>query len=105
MEKYIPDPHTAVAWNAFYKLDDQKNVVIVSTASPYKFNESVLTALGQHIDGKDEFQLLDELSKLNSFGIPAGLAKLKMAKISHENTVEKGEMPKSVLQFAKNKKK
>ncbi|KHM52169.1 threonine synthase, partial [Anaerovibrio lipolyticus] len=24
MEKYIPDPHTAVAWNAFYKLDDQK---------------------------------------------------------------------------------
>lgn len=105
MEKYIPDPHTAVAWNAFYKLDDQKNVVIVSTASPYKFNESVLTALGQHIDGKDEFQLLDELSKLNSFGIPVGLAKLKTAKISHENTVEKGEMPKSVLQFAENKKK
>ena len=45
MEKYIPDPHTAVAWNAFYKLDDQKNVVIVSTASPYKFTRSVMSAI------------------------------------------------------------
>lgn len=104
-EKYVADPHTAVAWNAFEKMADKENVVIVSTASPYKFNESVLTALGQDIDGKDEFQLLDELSKLNNFGIPAGLAKLKTAKITHKNNVEKAEMPKSVLQFAENKKK
>ena len=99
MEGYIPDPHTAVAWNALYRLKGLDNPVIVSTASPYKFNESVLTALGKSIEGKDEFQLLDELAAINSFGIPAGLASLKAADVIHKNTVEKGDMPKSVLQF------
>ena len=99
MEGYIPDPHTAVAWNALYRLKGLDNPVIVSTASPYKFNESVLTALGKSIEGKDEFQLLDELAAINSFGIPAGLAGLKDAEIVHKNTVEKADMPKSVLQF------
>jgi threonine synthase len=88
-----------VAWNALYRLKGLDNPVIVSTASPYKFNESVLTALGKSIEGKDEFQLLDELAAINSFGIPAGLAGLKDAEIVHKNIVDKADMPKSVLQF------
>lgn len=99
-ESYVADPHTAVAWNAFDKLSDKENVVIVSTASPYKFNESVLTALGKGIDGKTEFQLLDDLAAINSFGIPAGLANLKNAEVIHDQVVNKSEMSLAVSKFA-----
>ena len=99
-EKYVADPHTAVAWNAFEKMADKENVVIVSTASPYKFNESVLTALSKDIAGKNEFQLLDELAAINSFAIPEGLGNLKNAEICHNQVVNKSEMTKAVLNFA-----
>ena len=99
-EKYVADPHTAVAWNAFEKMADKENVIIVSTASPYKFNESVLTALSKDIAGKNEFQLLDELAAINSFAIPEGLGNLKNAEIRHNQVVNKSEMTKAVLNFA-----
>ena len=99
-EKYVADPHTAVAWNAFEKMADKENVVIVSTASPYKFNESVLTALSKDIAGKNEFQLLDELASINSYAIPEGLGNLKNAETRHDQVVNKSEMTKAVLNFA-----
>ena len=99
-ENYVADPHTAVAWNAFGKKAGLDNVVIVSTASPYKFNESVLTALGKDIAGKDEFELLDQLAELNSVGIPEGLGKLKNSAIRHQSVVNKSEMLDAVLKFA-----
>ena len=101
--KYIADTHTAVAWDSAHKYMLQGNaepMVVVSTASPYKFNESVLTALGETIEGMDEFQLLDKLQSLNSFKIPAGLAALKNAEVRHSNVVEKTAMPQAVTAFA-----
>lgn len=101
--KYIADTHTAVAWDSAHKYILQGNaepMVVVSTASPYKFNESVLTALGETIEGMDEFQLLDKLQSLNSFKIPAGLAALKNAEVRHSNVVEKTAMPQAVAAFA-----
>ena len=101
--RYIADTHTAVAWDSAHKYMLQGNaepMVVVSTASPYKFNESVLTALGETIEGMDEFQLLDKLQSLNSFKIPAGLAALKNAEVRHSNVVEKTAMPQAVAAFA-----
>ena len=101
--RYIADTHTAVAWDSARKYMLQGNaepMVVVSTASPYKFNESVLTALGETIEGMDEFQLLDKLQSLNSFKIPAGLAALKDAEVRHGNVVEKTAMPQAVADFA-----
>ncbi len=101
--KYIADTHTAVAWDSAHKYMLQGNaepMVVVSTASPYKFNESVLTALGEAIEGMDEFQLLDKLQSMNSFKIPAGLAALKNAEVRHGNVVEKTAMPQAVAAFA-----
>ena len=101
--KYIADTHTAVAWDSAHKYMLQGNaepMVVVSTASPYKFNESVLTALGEAIEGMDEFQLLDKLQSLNSFKIPAGLAALKEAQVRHASVVEKTAMPQAVAEFA-----
>lgn len=104
--KYIADTHTAVAWRSaedYMAQGHQEPMVVVSTASPYKFNESVLTALGENIDGLDEFQLLDKLQNMNSFAIPAGLAALKNASVRHKVVVEKNAMEKAVEDFAKAK--
>lgn len=107
-QNYVADTHTAVAWNAARKIihgaaDGKPGaVVIVSTASPYKFNESVLTALGEDIEGLDEFQLLDKLAAINTrAGIPAGLAALRSATVRHSAVVEKEDMPKAVADFAR----
>ena len=51
---YLIDPHTAVAYNAYLKYkDDYDNnykTVIVSTASPYKFPNSILEAFNLECD-------------------------------------------------------
>ena len=103
-KSYIPDTHTAVAWEAARKhiiqSENTEEMVVVSTASPYKFNESVLTALGESVDGMDEFQLLDKLAGVNSNPIPAGLESLKNAQIIHSDVIEKDEMIKAVETFA-----
>ena len=103
---YIADPHTAVAWNSAYHYMAEGNsepMVVVSTASPYKFNESVLTAFGHSTAGFDEFQLLDKLQAMNSFPIPAGLASLKNSAVRHSQLVDKTAMKQAVAGFAAGK--
>ena len=61
---YLIDPHTAVAAEvlAQYRIasGDETLAVVVSTASPYKFCGSVLTAIGETPCG-DGLELLDQL--------------------------------------------
>lgn len=96
-EKYVLDPHTAVAWQvaAEYKKTaaDKKPMVIVSTASPYKFNDAVLAALGVDTTAMDEFAMLDALAAKNPVQAPAGLAALRQKNILHTKICEKTEMP------------
>lgn len=102
---YIPDTHTAVAWHVAesYQVQtgDMREMVVVSTASPYKFNGSVLSALGVSTDGMDEFALLDKLQELNDDKIPRGLASLDGKKIHHRAVCTPEEMKKFVAAFAK----
>ena len=62
---YLLDPHTAVAVNVYTayraKTGDNTPTVIASTASPFKFPKSVLTALGKE-GGADEFDMIRRLS-------------------------------------------
>ncbi len=100
---YVADTHTAVAWQVAqnYNADFNEDypMIVLSTASPYKFNDSVLAALGENIDNKDEFELLERLSQLNKDAIPTGLAKLKTANIIHNKLCEKEDMIKAVSEF------
>jgi threonine synthase len=102
---YTPDTHTAVAFYAAeqYKKEtgDDSLTVIVSTASPYKFNRSVLFALtGENDAEKDEFAVLQKLEKVSGMNVPKGLAELKNAAILHKGQCQKEEMPAVVKQFA-----
>lgn len=103
-DKYVADTHTAVAWQVAQSYraahaDDSCPMVVLSTASPYKFNDSVLSALGQDVSALDEFAQLDKLSQLNADPIPAGLAKLKTASIIHSGVCAKEDMKKAVNAF------
>lgn len=101
---YVLDTHTAVAWavaEAYKaKTHSDRPMVIVSTASPYKFSSSVLEALGEKADGKDAFALLEALECKNPVKAPQGLAGLKGLPVLHKEVVEKDDMPKAVKTFA-----
>ena len=104
-EHYVLDTHSAVAYRVAqaYKKEtgSRRPLVVVSTASPYKFNESVLDALGEERAGLDEFAQLDKLASLNESPIPQGLASLKTAEILHRAVCEKTEMHAVTEKFAK----
>ncbi len=102
---YTIDTHTAVAVDVYeqYKNEtgDQTPAVIVSTASPFKFNQSVLSALGKddEAQGKDDFELLELLSNVSGMDIPESLKKLKGAEKRFESVCDKTELLDTVSKF------
>ncbi len=102
---YVIDTHTAVAMSVYdkyiAKTGDKTKTVIASTASPFKFNQSVLIALGGHneVVGKDEFTLLDELSKKSGMAVPKSLAELKNKSKIYDLVCSKEQMQEIVSDF------
>lgn len=100
---YVPDTHTAVAWqvaqNYIAATGDEHKMVVVSTASPYKFNGSVLEALGVNTKNVDEFKLLDKLHELNENPIPQGLDSLRNKAFIHKDVCDADGMKQAVLHF------
>ncbi len=102
---YVVDTHTAVAvavYNNYVKeTGDKTKTVIASTASPFKFSQSVLIALEDHnaVVGKDEFALLEELSEKSNMRIPASLAALKNKNVVFDLVCDKNEMQNVVSDF------
>jgi len=95
---YVMDTHTAVGKNVYdqyvQETGDLTKTVIASTASPFKFNKSVLYALeGQEaVEGKSEFELLEILSKKSGLRIPKALAELRNKEIRYDIKCKKDEM-------------
>jgi threonine synthase len=103
---YLCDPHTAVAWSAaeeYRKDSETKNpVVVLATASPFKFSVPVLEAIGEKAEG-DEFKLLCTLSEKTGLPIPGSLAELESLPERHTGVIEKEEMAKFVLEKVSNR--
>ena len=101
---YLIDTHTAVAANVMEQYraatGDKTPTVFVSTASPYKFCDSVLTAIGQTPAG-DGVELLDQLHDVTGTAIPRRLAALKGKARRFDLTCEKPGMDAVVLDFLK----
>ncbi|WP_027364147.1 threonine synthase [Desulfotruncus alcoholivorax] len=104
---YVMDTHTAVGLNVYEKYlaesSDPSYTVIVSTASPFKFNASVARALldEEKTHGKSEFDLLEMLSEFSQMPVPAGLKDLDLRPVLHSEVVEKNNMKQAVLSFIK----
>ena len=92
---YTCDTHTAVAVKVYedYKAatGDQTKTIIASTASPYKFSGSVLSALGENTEAS-EFELVDKLAEVSGLAVPASLAALKDKDVRFTKVIDKTEM-------------
>ena len=99
---YLCDTHTAVAVSVYKEYvestGDRTPAVIDSTASPYKFSASVLSAVanGETLPD-DEFAMVDMLSEKTGTAVPAPLAALKDKATRFTNVCEADEMPEFVL--------
>lgn len=93
---YVMDTHTAVAKRVYNKYIDETGdntkTVIVSTASPFKFSDSVLKAIKGEIESDNEFDMLTELSEAAEASIPKSLAELKTKPVIFRTTCDKEEM-------------
>ena len=94
-DHYLCDPHTAAGWKAaedyVNQTGDNRPMVVLSTASPYKFPAAVLQAIGGDTTG-DEFQQMEQLEALTGVCIPKNLAGLRSKPERHLDVIRKGEM-------------
>ena len=99
---YLIDPHTAVAFDVLdhYRKEtgDDTPTLVVSTASPFKFCDNVLGALGV-TELAEGTGVLDQLSELTGVPAPAPLAALKDKTVRFRETVTKEHMVDQVLEM------
>lgn len=100
---YVIDTHTAVAASVYGKYraesGDDTKTVIASTASPFKFTRSVMTAIDGKYDALGDFELVDELSKLGNVTVPQAIEEIRTAPVRHDHVCEVSEMPDAVKGF------
>ena len=101
---YLIDTHTAVAADVMRQYreatGDPTLTVFASTASPYKFCDHVLRAIGETPAGSG-VELLDQLHTVSGVAVPKRLAALKDKTRRFDETVEKAQMDSVVLDFLK----
>ena len=97
---YLCDTHTAVGWKVaedyVAETGDRTPMVVLSTASPYKFPAAVLSAIGGDTSG-DEFEQMERLSAITNVPIPGNLTGLKELPELHTGVIDKEEMLPFVL--------
>ena len=97
---YLCDTHTASGWavaeDYVNQEKDNRPMVVLSTASPYKFPAAVLAAIGQTAKG-DEFDQLEQLHAVTCVPIPKNLAALRTKPEIHKGVIDKDKMLDFVL--------
>lgn len=100
---YVLDTHTAVGKAVYekYKKETQDNTktVIASTASPFKFTRSVMTAIDKKYEDMEDFQLVDELSELAKIPVPQAIEEIRTAEIRHNTTAQVSQMAETVMEI------
>ena len=97
---YLCDPHTAVALHVAREYKEKRGagtpLVVLSTASPYKFPAAVLRAVGGELRG-DEFEQMETLAALSGVPVPKGLRGLKDRPVLHGDVIDRGDILAYVL--------
>ena len=96
---YVMDTHTAVAYHAGQKYTsetgDTTGQIIISTASPYKFAEDVLIALGD-TPKNDDMATVRALSEKTGLPIPKAVSELEHLPVRHSTVCSVEDMAKAV---------
>ena len=100
-KNYLCDTHTAVAIKVYNdyveKTGDSTPTVIASTANPYKFSASVLSAITDEIEADNEFDMVDELFEKSNEPVPQQLATLKGKSPRFTGVAKKEDMKQVVF--------
>lgn len=100
---YVMDTHTAVAAHvcgSFKEANGASKCVIASTASPYKFVQSVMGALGKG-ESDDELKLLYELESISGVPMPQAVKDILDAKVLHRTECDADKMEETVKAILK----
>ena len=93
--RYLCDPHTAAGWavaeDYVNQTGDTAPMVVLSTASSYKFPAAVLDALGSSL-AEDEFDQMDQLHALTGVPVPENLRTLRTKQERHTGVIAKEDM-------------
>ncbi len=101
---YLMDTHTAVAYKVYedYKeaTGDNTPTIIASTASAYKFAESVAKSIGL---GEEEngFRYVEALAEKTGVEVPKGLKDLNKKEVRHTGVIDVDQMQATVEKSVK----
>lgn len=105
---YLMDTHTAVGYVVLnkYKKEtgDNKQALIASTASPYKFPKSICRALEIDVSNRSDFEILKLLNEETHIDIPNNLKNLESKNILHKDTCHKDYMKDVLIKFLEENK-
>ena len=100
---YVMDTHTAVAAAVCAKYrrnsGDDRKCLVASTASPYKFIHSVMSAIDEKYAAADEFDLIDELSRISGTEVPRAIEEIRSAEIRHCRECDADRMKETVKEI------
>ena len=102
---HIIDTHTAVGFNVYgryyHRSGDETKTIFVSTASPFKFADSVMDAIfgSGYSKGRSSEVLIRELAEESSLPVPDGLANLADKPVLHSTKIDRDDMQKQVFEI------
>lgn len=93
---YVMDPHTAVAVGVSDQLQEERDgrlLVIISTANPYKFPDTVAQALKLDTqDATDDFDRMWQIANISSLPLPIQFFHLREKQPRFHESVEKEDL-------------
>ena len=93
---YVMDPHTAVAVGVSDQLQEERDgrlLVIISTANPYKFPDTVAQALKLDTqDATDDFDRMWQIANISSLPLPIQFFHLREKQPRFQESVEKEDL-------------
>lgn len=95
-DQYLCDTHTAVAFCVAEQLRKEAPMVVLSTASPFKFPRDVLTALGAEAPDSD-FAAMEALTEKTTYQAPASLQELNRLPVRFTKTILPEEIRAAAL--------
>ena len=96
---YLCDTHTAVAFHVAAQHKRQGvPMVVLSTASPYKFPRSVLEALG-HTAPQNDFEAMQQLEAATGRKAPASLAALRQKAERFDTVIDPEQIAQVALSY------
>ena len=91
---YVLDTHTACGYGVLKQYQketgDQTKTILLSTASPYKFPESVYKALFN--EELDVYEAIEKLNEKTGVAIPKSLVGIKDREVLHKTHIDKTEI-------------